>query len=459
MRLLKNGLLVFGSDIFQNLLVVIRNMLLARLLTVEQFGIAATFTILLTLVDATQNAGVSRMIVQAKDADEERFQNTLHMVSLALGGMSSAIIAIAAWPYALGMGTPGLVWAYLLIAIIPLMRGFGHLDSFRMQRRHRFGPAVVRQLVPQLASTLAIWPLFLLLGDFRVILGSIFVAQILAVAMSHMGAERRFGLAFDRDVISRAMHFGAPLMLNGLLLFFVLNGDRMIVTNQFGHYVLGGFSAAFMLALMPTVMVSNSMQSLMLPRMSHAQDDPERLQRLYDATVSALMVLMVGFVAGTAIFGTLVMTLLFGQKYEPAVVYMVPLAVMQAVRVTRAGPALAAMARADTRNPLYANVVRALAIPVALIVAHQTGSIFWMILTGICGEVVSAIYSAWLARRRGGLSARHFVVALAAALQIMGTIAATSMVGAPLWILIPSAALFLFSVRDLLRNYKALLRN
>ncbi len=458
MRLFKSGLLVFSSDIAQNVLVVVRNMLLARLLSVEQFGIAATFTILLTLVDATQNAGVSRMIVQAKDAEEKGFQDTLHMVSVALGGISAIIIAAVAWPYALGMGTPALVWAYLLIALIPLMRGLGHLDSFRFQRQHRFGPAVVRQLVPQLVSTLAIWPLFLWLGDFRVILGSIFIAQIMAVAMSHIGTERRYGLGFDRAVITRAMAFGWPLMLNGMLLFLVLNGDRMIVTNQFGHYVLGGFSAAFMLTLMPTMLVSNSMQSLLLPRMAQVQDDPVALRKIYDATISALMLLMVLFVAGTALLGTPVLTLLFGHKYEPAGVYLLPLAVMQAIRVARAGPAIAGMACAETRNPLYSNIVRALSIPVALLVAHQTGNIFWMIVSGIAGEVIAAIFAAWLARKRIGLPSGHLLITLGSALVLMGAITGVSMMQMPYWFLLPATALFIFAIRDLLFNYRALLR-
>lgn len=458
MRLVKNSILVFGSDITQNLLLVVRNMLLARLLSVEQFGIAATFTILLTLVDAAQNAGIGRMIVQARDADDLKFQNTLHAVSLALGVATALIIALASYPYAVAMGTPDLAWAYLVIAMMPLIRGLGHFDPQRMQRQHRFGPAVARQLVPQFASTIAIWPLYLWLHDFRVILGSIVIAQVLAVSMSHMGAERRFGLAWEPSVVKRAVHFGTPLMLNGLLLFLVLNGDRMIVTNQFGHVVLGGFSAAFMLTLMPTMLVSNSMQSLLLPRMAHAQDDPPRLQRLYDATISALMLIMAAFVAGTALLGPFVMTLLFGHKYEPATPYLLPLAIMQALRVTRVAPALAAMAKAETRNPLYSNIVRVMALPMALLVAMLTGNIFWMIVSGICGEVISALFSAWLARQRIGLHSRHFLFTLLAILLLMGSIALASANYVPYWTIAPAILFFLFTIRDLLTNYKALLR-
>jgi O-antigen/teichoic acid export membrane protein len=167
---------------------------------------------------------------------------------------------------------------------------------------------------------------------------------------------------------------------------------------------------------------------------------------------------MLLFVAGTALLGTPVLTLLFGHKYAPAAIYLVPLAVMQAIRVARVGPAIASMACAETRNPLYSNVVRALSIPAAFVVAHQTGNIFWMIACGIGGEVIAALVSAWLAWRRIGLASGHFLVTLAGALVLMGAIAGVSMLQMPYWLLLPATALFAFAIRDLLFSYRALFR-
>lgn len=456
MRLLKNGLLVFAADITQNVLNLVRNMLLARLLTVEQFGIAVTFSILVTLVDATNNAGLNRMIVQAPDADEPHVQNTLHLVSVLLGLCSALILAIAAYPYALAMGMPQLGWAYFLIALIPIMRGFLHLDPQRFQRQHRFGAAVVRQLLPQVISTIAIWPLFLLFHDFRVILGSIFLAQISYVAASHMGAERPFRLARDPAVIDRAIAYGAPLLLNSLLMFLLFNGDRMIVTGRFGPEVLGGFSAAFMLTLMATILVNNTVTSLMMPRMSQARDEGH-LQRLYEMTGSATMLLMALLITGTAILGPFVMTLLFGAKYAPATGYLLPLAIMQAIRTTRVATDIAAMAKAQTRIPLYSNIVRVLGFPVSYLFALLTGDIYLMIATGVCAEIATCLYSALLTRQRIGLSSRHFLLSLCALTLLSAAVYGVSVAWLPWWAPVPAAALFLFSVRDLLMNYKALL--
>jgi O-antigen/teichoic acid export membrane protein len=456
MRVIRSGALVFGANIADTTAVLLRNVVLARLLTVQDFGIAATFSIMMTLMDAAQNAGISRMIVQAPDAESTALQDGLHGVQFVLGLLTALLLALLSWPYALAMGTPEIVWAYALIALVPLLRGIGHLDPYRLQRQGRFGPAVTRQLVPQLASLLAIWPAYMWLHDYRVMLVVIFVQQVAVVLASHLGAKRLFRLSFDREIVARAFHFGWPLLLNGVLMFFVFNGDRMVVSHHFGLQTLGWFSAAVTMTLTPTLLVARSLQTLVLPSMARAQNDPTKLQRLNDQLVSMVMIIYVGFVAGIALFGEPVMSLVFGEKFRPAGPFLLLLAVMQGIRLVRAVPAITAMARAETKNPLYTNIIRGLFIPVALLVALITGDIYWMLATGIAGEAVAALASAWLARQMVGILARHFMIGFTAASLCVGAIVAIKLLDLPLWLMVPAVLPLIISARDFILHAREL---
>jgi len=454
MRLLKSGILVFSANVLDAGAVLLRNALLARLLTVEQFGVVATFTILLTLADAVQNAGLNRMIVQAPDADQPIVQDTLHTVQLALGLAAALFLLLASWPYAIAMGTPDYVWAYCLVALVPALRGCGHLGILLYQRGYRFGPAASRQLLSQLASLLAIWPAYLWLGDFRVILVCILVQQATGVLVSHLRTPRRFKLAFEPSVMRRAYAFGWPLLLNGMLLFLVFNGDRMIIANQFDHETLGWFSAAFMLTLMPTMLIANSLQSVLLPFMANAQSDPEEFQRNHDIALSLVFVVIVLFVAGVAIVGPLAMLLIFGSKYAPATAYLVPLAIMQGIRLARAGPAISATAKAETKNPLLSNFVRALFIPLALTAALATGDIYLMIGAGIMGEVIAFLSSIVWARKKIRLRSRNAIIDLLVTLPFLACILSVVSFDVTPWIFLPAGALLLFGPRRILMSFR-----
>ena len=54
--------------------------------------------------------------------------------------------------------------------------------------------------LPAVASVLAIWPLSLAFGDYRVMLYAMLIGIALTTLLSHLLAERPYRLSFDRAV-------------------------------------------------------------------------------------------------------------------------------------------------------------------------------------------------------------------------------------------------------------------
>jgi O-antigen/teichoic acid export membrane protein len=104
------------------------------------------------------------------------------------------------------------------------------------------------------------------------------------------------------------------------------------------------------------------------------------------------------FVAGAWAFGAPVIKLLFGEKFAPAAPLLVLLAVMQGIRFFRMPPAVAGMAHGETQNSMWANIVRAAFVPIALIVAMTTKDLRAIIIVGIVGELVSTCVAFGLAK-------------------------------------------------------------
>ncbi|OQW46341.1 MAG: hypothetical protein A4S16_10860 [Proteobacteria bacterium SG_bin6] len=457
LRLAWSGAIVFSASGIDMLAQLLRNAIFARLLSVPDFGIVATFSILLTLMDAALSSGVDQMAVQARDADDPKLQGSLHAIQLVLGAITALLLLAIAWPYSYAIGTPGLGWAYASLALVPLIRGLGHLDSLRLQRQGRYLPSMLRQTVPPIVALITIWPAYLLFGDFRLALLTIYAQQLALLLATHLGARQPYRLRYDRENFRRAFAFGWPLMANALLLYVVFNGDRIIVSNRFGLQTLGWFSAGVMLTLLPINFVAKSFQSLLLPVLARHQDDLPRLQRLYDQMVSLFAIVAAGFVIGTALAGREVITFVFGHKFEPALPYLLLLALMQGLRLIRIAASLAAMSRAETKNPLIANIYRVLFVALSLAVAVVTNSIYAMLAAGIAGEVVAGVAAAGQASRSSGFAVRHSIMTTLAMAVLGGAVAAISLMGWPLWIALLPCAFFAWVVRDLVMNARGLL--
>ena len=125
---------------------------------------------------------------------------------------------------------------------------------------------------------LAIYPFFLIFGDYRVALFASLLQYALRLGMTHALATSRYRLGFDRGIAAHAFRFGVPI-LNALLLFAIFQGDRMIVANRLGLTDLAVFSLAFMLTLMPANVLAQTQQRLFLPKLAPMQDRPGAFAR------------------------------------------------------------------------------------------------------------------------------------------------------------------------------------
>lgn len=441
--MIRAGAMVLVANVVDVAAVLIRNIILARLLPVEQFGLAATFSILMTMIETFQNVGLNRLVVQDARSDDPAFVARLHGAQIAVGLTAAPLLAALAYPFALGMGTPRMTAAYLLLALVPLANAFVNLETFRMQRQGRFGPQVLRSLLSQPAGLLAIFPAYWWLGDHRAALVAIIAQQSTAMVLTHVNVRPTFRIAFDRSVMRSVAAFGWPLIVNGLLMFVILNGDRIIVLHRFGPAALGWFSAVVMLTLTPANLIVKSLQTMTLPTLSQAVGDRAAFQRTYDAGSSAAAIAAVSGVLGSLVFGHVVIALLFGSKFMPASALLAPLACMNALRLLRVMPAIAAMAHGETRNPLYANLVRALGVPAAVAAAALTGAIEPMIVAGIAAELAGAVTAGALAHRRAGISGAHYnrllllsALCVAAALAISWGSGSAWLLLAPLTVLL-----------------------
>ena len=59
-----------------------RNIIVARVLSPADFGVAAIFLMTVNLMDMISNMSLDRLLVQAEDGDEEDFQRTAHSLNL-----------------------------------------------------------------------------------------------------------------------------------------------------------------------------------------------------------------------------------------------------------------------------------------------------------------------------------------------------------------------------------------
>lgn len=414
----RSVLLILSGNAAASLLLLARNLIVARLISVEDYGIAATFAITMAVVEMMSQLGLQQQIVQAKDGDDPRFQAGLQGFQVLRGVIAGGVLFLAAGWIADFLKVPHIAWAYQVMALVPVLNALQHFDIHRLNRQMRFWPMVLTGAVPALLSLLVIWPLYLWFGDFQVMLWAIIVQIGFMMLVSHLVAERPYRAILDRKIMAGSLRFGWPLLINGMLMFAVFNGDKLIVGRELGMATLAIFAMGFTLTLTPTLVMAKSAQNFFLPQLSK-QAEGAGFAFTSMVTMQAILVMGVGIVVGIALIGTPLINALLGAKYAALIPFMIWLAVMQAVRVAKAGPALVALAVGQTTNTMIANLIRVAALPICWYVAATTGDLMVIIWVATLGEVLGYIASLILVRVRLSMSLRALVLPLAASLALM----------------------------------------
>nr|WP_181919358.1 oligosaccharide flippase family protein [Alkalilimnicola ehrlichii] len=96
--ILKGGLLVSGAKIGGSLASFGRNIIVARLVSVEDFGVAALFALTMSFIELGSNFAVTTVIVQDREGNKRRMQATAHSFQFVRGLICGIALFVAA-PY------------------------------------------------------------------------------------------------------------------------------------------------------------------------------------------------------------------------------------------------------------------------------------------------------------------------------------------------------------------------
>jgi len=392
-KFLKSGGLLTAGNSISALSSFLRNIIIARLISVEDFGIAAIFALTMLAVEVAGNISVDKIIIQDKNGDDEQLQSSGHAFIILRGLISGLILFLSANYIADFFNVPETTWAFQVLALISVIKGFMHLDFARFQREMNFLPIVIIETLPQIIVLLLSIPLTLWLKSYAAVVWLLLINAILYVSLSHIYANRKYSIRWRKSDITRMYKFGWPLLINGMLMLIILQGDKAIVGRAYSMEVLGWYSAAFILTLSPALIITKILSSMMLPWLANSKEDTQLFTERSMLAINYC--LMSGLILSFfySLIGTELIVFLFGVDYTDGGKVVALLAFMQFIRISKSGPILVAMSVGDTKNPMLSNSARGVAFIFAVLFAWYGVDVVSIIMIGLLGELAAFIIS------------------------------------------------------------------
>ena len=377
----------------------VRSIILARMLTKADYGMAAAFATSVSMLELAGRFGLGQLLIQSRRGNSASFMASLHAVQLLSGLVSSLLVLALCRPMAVLFHVPGATWAFALLAVIPILSASGHLDNSRVQRKLRFEPAALAELIPQTLVTLAAWPLTYWLRDYRSILVLVIGKAAISCAVTHVLAKRTYRLRWNRRWTSEVSVWAWPLLASSIVVFASGQANQIIIGSAYSVSRLAGYAIASGLVNIPWFILSSVGTSLVLPILARSVLNKELFEKKLLMLLGGHAVAGVLLLAGFAIFGENVIVLLYGHAYRGSGIYVTILGAGVAVRLLGIVTTLAALAWGDTTNELFSNIWTCVTLPISLLaVVFGLGPQGVAVSVSI-GEFVGLIASFWRLRR------------------------------------------------------------
>jgi len=369
----------------------LRNIILARIIGVEEMGLAVALALGIRLLEMAGDFGLERLLVQVDDNALPEMRRTVHLLQLMKGCMLAAVAVVVAAPLTAAL-EPALDPAIFAITALSFaLRGVVNCDYRERQRRQEFFPALLVEGGSNLIAAFAVAPLAWLSRDYTALAWASLLQALLLCGLSQLVATRRLAFGLDRKAARRCLRYGLPIALNGALMFLAMQGDRVVVAMHFPAQELARFAIAAQLTLLPALIGARYVVGSALPRLSRLIDDPAA----FACQESALLLRSTAVAAGGVLFfGTLgnsIVSLLYGSDYvvTPEIIWVLALAA--GVRLIRAVPGTSLLAQERTYLLFVSNLPRVLTVAFAFGVAAAGGDLLTIALIGAGGEVASLV--------------------------------------------------------------------
>ena len=305
--------------------------ILSRLLDPEAFGLVALALVFVGFASVVADQGLTDALIQRKDLDERHLDAAFWM-SVALGVVIAAFLAVFAVPISVALGERALAPVLVALGLTIPIGSSALVQRAILTRDLKFRSLALRTLVSiAVGSVIGVGAAFLGAGVWSLVAMRL-ATEIAAAIVLWRVVDWRPRFRFGRGASRELFHFGKHVVGYRLLNYANRNTDNLVIGAVLGPVALGFYTVGYRLLKLVLQITTNLIDSVAYPLYARLQHDPERFRRAYYKSTSyAALIAFPSFVALIALAPELV-SVLFGPKWADSVPVMQVLALLGIVR-------------------------------------------------------------------------------------------------------------------------------
>lgn len=408
----------FGS---QKVLQLLSNLILTRLLFPEAFGLMAIVNVFISGVYMLSDVGIKPAIIQMNKAGDHNFLNTAWTIQILRGFLLYIALCLVAFPTAALYDDPRLIPLLCFTGLTTIVSGFKSIGVALADRDLLVKRSIALRLSGQAITTVSMVILAVPMKSvWALAIGTVLGAVVEIIMGFIILPKHKHSLRFDKQSALELFHFGKWIFWATLFTFLGGQGIRAIEGALVDMKTLGLIAIAATLAMALVELIQQFQAKIVFPTLSiFHREEPARFAGVLAKMRVRITMIALPLFAVTSICSTIIVDLLYDERYSFAGPLLSILAINGALSTLPMLYQNALMAKGNTRMHFILITLTTVFRILGMLIGFYVGGVFGMLIgTGI-GSLAVYVFIAFVVKRYGWLALKFdlasIVVILAAA--------------------------------------------
>lgn len=304
------------------------NVVLARLLAPELFGIMLIVNTLRTGVELLSDIGIGQNIVSNKNGEIADFYNTAWSIQILRGIILAIVCLVCTYPIAQIYNSEIMFSIIPVISSVFIFTGIQSIARFVAQKRMNLKSIGIYDIFVAVSTALihiacaiinpTIWAL---------VYGGVLSSAVAMIASFFVVKGIAYRIAFNLEYAKQIIGFGKWILLSTTLYFFATNIDRIFLAQSLSFHILGIYGVARSLVDVLSLLVARVGSFIIFPMVAAAGHSEGALRSKLASSRRGMLLVTAAFVAIFISTSNLVVFVLYDERYQTAALILPVLAV------------------------------------------------------------------------------------------------------------------------------------
>lgn len=276
----RGGMATMGAQVVSLVLQTTGTVVLARLLTPNDYGLIGMVAVVIGFAGMFADAGLSAATVQRESITHEQI-STLFWINLCISAVLGVCVLVGAPLVALFYGKPELTAVTAALSLPFFIGGLTIQHRALLGRHMRFGIQAFIGIATQVVSLGATIGLALLGWRYWALVGGSVASPVISGLLVFWFCPWIPGRTQKGTGVRQMLRFGGNLTGFDFFNYFARNADNALVGKFLGADALGLYARAYNLFMMPISQIRGPLTGVAFPVLSSLQNQPDRYRTYY----------------------------------------------------------------------------------------------------------------------------------------------------------------------------------